>query len=224
MDFDRVDLRLQTHAGAAPPPIGLASESSTGHARRCRWSAPTPRCRRAEREPLRLPELAAGVPQPARPTPLRTSPALDDRTVEWARGSCRSDSAAAVGAEAPAEPESRPMPDFDVAALEAAIDRETHRPGCRRAMPPVERRRADDEQVKVIGPLRISIPLFNIYLNEADELSRRLGTELAEWALEHERHPVPESQRRAGAFAGRQFGHGGLQPSCRRWPARWSTR
>ncbi len=52
---------------------------------------------------------------------------------------------------------------------------------------------ADDEQVKVIGPLRISIPLFNIYLNEADELSRRLGTELAEWALEHERHPVPES-------------------------------
>ncbi len=51
----------------------------------------------------------------------------------------------------------------------------------------------DDEQVKVIGPLRISIPLFNIYLNEADELSRRLGTELAEWALEHERHAVPES-------------------------------
>ncbi|HLL13326.1 MAG TPA: Hpt domain-containing protein [Rubrivivax sp.] len=51
----------------------------------------------------------------------------------------------------------------------------------------------DDEQVKVIGPLRIGIPLFNIFLNEADELSRRLGTELAEWALEHERHPVPDS-------------------------------
>ena len=51
----------------------------------------------------------------------------------------------------------------------------------------------EDEQVKVIGPLRIGIPLFNIYLNEADELSRRLGTELAEWALEFERHPVPES-------------------------------
>ena len=51
----------------------------------------------------------------------------------------------------------------------------------------------DDEQVKLIGPLRISIPLFNIYLNEADELSRRLVTELAEWALEHERHPVPDS-------------------------------
>ena len=50
-----------------------------------------------------------------------------------------------------------------------------------------------DEQVKVIGPLRISIPLFNIYLNEADELSRRLVTELAEWALEHERHPVSDN-------------------------------
>ena len=51
----------------------------------------------------------------------------------------------------------------------------------------------ENEQVKLIGPLRISIPLFNIYLNEADELSRRLVTELAEWALESERHAVPES-------------------------------
>ncbi|MFZ4551397.1 MAG: Hpt domain-containing protein [Aquabacterium sp.] len=42
----------------------------------------------------------------------------------------------------------------------------------------------DDEQVKVVGPLRISIPLFNIYLNEADEQSRRLSTALSEWALE----------------------------------------
>ncbi len=50
-----------------------------------------------------------------------------------------------------------------------------------------------DEQVKVIGPLRIPIPLFNIYLNEADELSRRLSTELAEWSVEHERRPIAES-------------------------------
>ncbi len=47
------------------------------------------------------------------------------------------------------------------------------------------------DQVKVIGPLRISIPLFNIYLAEADELSRRLSTELAEWAMELHR-PVGE--------------------------------
>ena len=40
-----------------------------------------------------------------------------------------------------------------------------------------------DEGVKVIGPLRISIALFNIFLNEADERSRRLQVELTEWSL-----------------------------------------
>ena len=50
-----------------------------------------------------------------------------------------------------------------------------------------------EEPVKVIGPLRISIPLFNIYLNEADEQSRRLVTELAEWSVENDRHPVSET-------------------------------
>ncbi len=49
-----------------------------------------------------------------------------------------------------------------------------------------------DEQVKVIGDLRIGIPLYNVYLNEADECSRRLLTELSEWALELER-PMPDS-------------------------------
>ena len=48
-----------------------------------------------------------------------------------------------------------------------------------------------EEHVKVVGPLRIGIPLFNIYLNEADELSRRLTTELAEWAMELHR-PIGE--------------------------------
>ena len=48
-----------------------------------------------------------------------------------------------------------------------------------------------DEQTRVIGSLRIGLKLYNVYLNEADEWSRRLCTALAEWALErHE--PVPE--------------------------------
>lgn len=59
------------------------------------------------------------------------------------------------------------------------------------AVQPVEAP-VESDQVKVVGPLRISIPLFNIYLNEADELSRRLGTELSEWALELHR-PVGET-------------------------------
>jgi len=49
-----------------------------------------------------------------------------------------------------------------------------------------------EEQVKVIGPLRLSIPLYNVYLNEADEWSRRLQVELSEWALELQR-PLPDS-------------------------------
>ena len=50
----------------------------------------------------------------------------------------------------------------------------------------------DEESVKVIGDLRLGIPLYNVYLNEADEWSRRLQTSLAEWALElHE--PVPDT-------------------------------
>jgi chemosensory pili system protein ChpA (sensor histidine kinase/response regulator) len=49
-----------------------------------------------------------------------------------------------------------------------------------------------DESIKVIGSLRIGIPLYNVYLNEADEWSRRLLTELNEWALELHQ-PVPSS-------------------------------
>ncbi|MDO9074491.1 MAG: response regulator, partial [Rubrivivax sp.] len=75
--------------------------------------------------------------------------------------------------------------DFDAAPPAAAPLAE---PGS-----PAEDRDEDEEQVRLVGPLRISIPLFNIYLNEADELSRRLVTELAEWALESTRHPVPDT-------------------------------
>ncbi len=50
----------------------------------------------------------------------------------------------------------------------------------------------DDEQVKVIGDLRIGIPLYNVYLNEADEWSRRLVTEVSEWAIERH-HPIADS-------------------------------
>ncbi|CAG1018311.1 partial type IV pili sensor histidine kinase and response regulator,chpA; chemosensory pili system protein ChpA (sensor histidine kinase/response regulator), partial [Burkholderiaceae bacterium] len=51
---------------------------------------------------------------------------------------------------------------------------------------------SEEEQVKIVGPLRIGIPLFNIFLNEADELSRRLTTEVAEWAMELHR-PIGET-------------------------------
>jgi len=50
----------------------------------------------------------------------------------------------------------------------------------------------DSERYKVVGPLRIQIALFNIFLNEADEQSRRLGVEVAEWQHELDR-PVSEA-------------------------------
>ena len=49
-----------------------------------------------------------------------------------------------------------------------------------------------DERVKVIGDLQIGLALYNVYLNEADEWSRRLVTELAEWSLELHR-PLPDA-------------------------------
>ncbi len=49
-----------------------------------------------------------------------------------------------------------------------------------------------EEPVKVIGTLHIGIPLYNVYLNEADEWSRHLLTELSEWAFELHR-PVADS-------------------------------
>ena len=51
---------------------------------------------------------------------------------------------------------------------------------------------AIDDQTKVIGGLRIGIALYNVYLNEADEWSRRLLTELSEWELELDQ-PVSDS-------------------------------
>lgn len=49
-----------------------------------------------------------------------------------------------------------------------------------------------EERVKVIGSLRIDISLYNVFLNEADEWSRRLLTELGEWSLELHR-PISEN-------------------------------
>ncbi len=64
---------------------------------------------------------------------------------------------------APAEPESQALPEPDVVIEPPAPEPEA-------------------EAFRQIGPLRVAIPLFNIFLNEADEQSRRLVTELAEWS------------------------------------------
>ena len=105
------------------------------------------------------------------------------------------DLAALDGFELPAaegvvadEPEVASEP-FAEAVVEGAIESEPEP----EPEPASEVAAADDEQVKRIGDLRIPIPLFNIYLNEADELSRRLVNELAEWSLEAPSQPVSDT-------------------------------
>ncbi|MDO5289269.1 MAG: Hpt domain-containing protein [Pseudomonadota bacterium] len=50
---------------------------------------------------------------------------------------------------------------------------------------------ADDDAYRQIGDLRVSTPLFNVYLSEADEWSRQLVADLADWATTLHQ-PVPE--------------------------------
>ncbi|KQT14161.1 Hpt domain-containing protein [Ramlibacter sp. Leaf400] len=90
--------------------------------------------------------------------------------------------------EAPEAPEapSFDLPEFDlpptVATATAAPEPEPEPLASDSAF--VDSQMPVDDQIKVIGGLRIGIPLYNVYLNEADEWSRRLSQELAEWALE----------------------------------------
>ena len=78
---------------------------------------------------------------------------------------------------------------------------------------------ADDaENYKVIGPLRIGLGLFNIFLNEADEQSRRLCTSLSEWVLELPRPVGEEAVALAHSLAGNSatVGHADLSSMARR--------
>jgi chemosensory pili system protein ChpA (sensor histidine kinase/response regulator) len=105
-----------------------------------------------------------------------------DQALEAATADAQADGAA----EAPATETAPPSPDGDDASG-AVVEQIADLP---------------DEQTRQIGPLRIDLKLYNVYLNEADEWSRRLGTALSEWLLEcHE--PVPaQAESLAHSLAG----------------------
>ncbi|MET3497766.1 Hpt domain-containing protein [Variovorax boronicumulans] len=122
-------------------------------------------------EPVSLPELALELDLTPEPEPV----------------------AAAVEAPAEAVAESPVVVAEEVPELELAPEPEPATEAVT-APEPVEEEIAvsssAEDQVKVIGPLRIGIALYNVYLNEADEWSRQLATDVGEWALEsHERLP-----------------------------------
>ncbi|HSV83570.1 MAG TPA: response regulator, partial [Ramlibacter sp.] len=95
---------------------------------------------------------------------------------------------------APEQPASEEVPQAEpvAEALSEAMPQE----------PEVDAAPARDEQVKVIGNLRIGIPLYNVYLNEADEWSRRLATEVSEWTLEMNQRLPDSTVGWAHALAG----------------------
>lgn len=110
--------------------------------------------------------------------------------------------AAEPQAETMLEPAFQPQPEPDV-LLDLSPDVAPEPvPVTAEPEPLVEPGLNDDDQVKVIGPLRISIPLFNIYLNEADEQSRRLSMQLGEWALEWHQPISDEAVALAHSLAG----------------------
>jgi chemosensory pili system protein ChpA (sensor histidine kinase/response regulator) len=168
-------------------------------------------------ESAELPELAIDLSEPpiaeaapvaeadelAAPAPgvTVTERVADDVEVIDVDTEAGADMLAAIAAEAEAEQAPPAVeaisawaaPDEPRDLAEAAADAEAlAEPAAEPAATEVAAFEDDAEQVKVIGPLRIGIPLFNIYLNEADELSRRLATGLAEWALEPQR-PVGDA-------------------------------
>jgi chemosensory pili system protein ChpA (sensor histidine kinase/response regulator) len=108
---------------------------------------------------------------------------------------------AAQAAETERQPEPEPEPEPVVPSVAAEVEAPAAAPPQeiepeRPALPSAE------EQVKVIGPLRIGIALYNVYLNEADEWSRQLATEVGEWALESHQRVADSTIGLAHSLAG----------------------
>ena len=195
-----------------PPPKWRSSSTSRASSAptrpRRRWAS----CRRST-TPLRRCSIASTTPARSR-TPDQARTTIVDAPFDMTSGpidldlGVPTDAAPLIELLEPSDTASPATPDLllDLSSVDALPD--AARTSASRPMPlaPRPSRRADrraepaaassepaiEEHVKVVGPLRISIPLFNIYLNEADELSRRLTTEVAEWAMELHR-PLGET-------------------------------
>ncbi|MES2900440.1 MAG: Hpt domain-containing protein [Pseudomonadota bacterium] len=59
-----------------------------------------------------------------------------------------------------------------------------------------------DDNIKRIGHLEIPLPLYNIYINETDEIMRLLSRDFAEWRHEPQRLVTPEALKAAHTLAG----------------------
>ncbi len=152
-------------------------------------AARAPEPRRPEFESTQIFDPAAKPPERARPE-FEATQTFDsqprqgvDRVEPVSLDLDDFDFGDSVAPSAPPEvPPVAAVPQPEVAAAMAAPAEE----------PALAATEALDDQIKVIGSLRIGIPLYNVYLNEADEWSRRLLTELSEWELELDQ-PIRDS-------------------------------
>ncbi len=130
------------------------------------------------------PELLAEALQPAVAEPDFAETALETEHIELSEFESEMESAYGAEPESLAEVESHMEP---ILESEQFVEPESvEEPEL------VAEDEPDYEDTKAIGDLRLSIPLYNIYLNEADEWSRQLQIELNEWSLELPA-PLPDS-------------------------------
>ena len=90
-------------------------------------------------------------------------------------------------------------PEFDDSPFDRAYAAEAD---AQSPTPSASQSASADDRVKAIGPLRIGLPLYNVYLSEADEWSRQLADELDAWALDTQEHIADSTIGFAHSLAG----------------------
>ncbi len=111
---------------------------------------------------------------------------LDTSAIDWQLSSLRESIQASQSAHhAPTFPDFPPSDFLDLPAESLSDAEET-----------------TETQIKTIGDLQISIPLYQAYLNETDEWSRQLALVLSEWALDETQLMPSQALTWAHALAG----------------------
>jgi len=131
------------------------------------------------------------------PRPAGAAPADFDATLGLISLDLPPSALMPLPAATPPEPPPAPMAETATVA-DVATDAEAEAEAAEARPAPAN----DADQYRQIGPLTVPITLFNIYLSEADELSRRLGVELAEWSLELHRAVGEPAAALAHSLAG----------------------
>ncbi|WP_042887528.1 Hpt domain-containing protein [Cupriavidus necator] len=164
-------------AEAREPVPALLSLLRRAHAELSAWVAQLHRDAAAWHDIAPLVAAAAAVRDPAAPLAGDGAAGLPEAEAPAAEAPLVDAPAAAVEtvpAEPSTEPSTQPSTDGDDNVIPFRLSGGLS---------------SDDDHYKVIGPVRIGLALYNVYLQEADDLLRQFATDLSEWR--HEGHPCP---------------------------------